>query len=196
MGCSHSQVISEKSVKGFSESKITESKKIEQKQMVTKTYKTKLENKSQDNLIQTIFYGILAEKSDFCDCLIRSNQELESKLRNFISPLLSDCVNIEDGAKMTIKYYPNSEDEILNKNNLFDFEKFHLIALKASYIETIIYEKGIYKVYTTDDIVASNQYCAAIIEIQDLKQQLKKENSPWTFAEDVAPTEDRMQQKK
>jgi hypothetical protein len=196
MGCSNSQVISEIGVKGVHENKIIDSKILEEKQKVSKPYQSKLENKGNDNLIQTIFHGILVENSDFCDCLIRSNQELETKLRNFISPSLSDRIKTEEGGKTSIKYYPNSEDEILNKNNLFDFDKFHLIALRGSYIERIINEEGILKVYTTDEIVDTNLYCAAIIEIPDLKQQINNGKSSWTFAEDGAPTEDRMNKKK
>jgi hypothetical protein len=142
-----------------------------------------------------IFYGILAEDADFCDCLIRSNEELETKLRIYISPSLSDCIITEEGVKPTIKYYPNSGDEILNQNNLFDFGKFQLIALRGSYIEKIIIENGIYKVFTTDEIVGSNEYCAAIIEIPDSKQEPNKGKSSWTYAEDAAPTDDRIEKK-
>jgi hypothetical protein len=188
MGCGHSQVKSDNgSEGGKNEDKSNNDSKPprDKPRAKGKPYKQKLQNKSEDNIIETIFYGILADDAAFCDCLIRSNDELESKLRSFISHSLYDWVNTEEGVKPIVNYYPNSEDEILNQINLFDFRRFQLIAVRGAYIEKVMNDGGIYKVYTTDEIVASNEYCAAVIAIPQCNIK-----SSWIFAGEPVPTED------
>ena len=188
MGCGHSQVKSENSSKGgknHDENQNDRNSPGDKPRAKGKPFKQKPQNKSEDNIIETIFYGILADDAAFCDCLIRSNDELESKLRSFISPSLYDWVNTEEGVKPVVKYYPNSEDEILIQNNLFDFQRFQLIAVRGAYIEKVMNDGGIYKVYTTDEIVASNEYCAAVIAIP--QSNIK---SSWIFAGEQVQTED------
>lgn len=158
-----------------------------------KPYKTKPTKFIEGNLVKLIFYGVLADNAPFEDCLITSNEELEANLIKHISPTLFD-VSIKKvqtspkrrDSRASINFYANTEDEFLNSDNNFDFKENHIIAISGAYIEKVLVKNDTYKVFTYDRIVASNEYCAVLINIP------KENPKSWEFAHWTRVSRDEM----
>ncbi len=158
-----------------------------------KPYKTKPHKVIEGNLIKLIFFGILADNAPFEDCLITSKEELEANLIKHISPTLFD-VSIKKvqtsprrrDSRASINFYANTEDELLNSDNDFDFNENHIIAISGAYIQKVLVKNDSYKVFTYDRIVASNEYCAVLISIP------KENPKTWEFAQWTRVNNDEM----
>ena len=78
--------------------------------------------------------------------------------------------------KPKVKIYPNIKDELFVLRNNIDYEKNCLIVIKDYYISKVKLQNEKYVVYTTDDIVASNEYCAALINKSEISPSM------WEFS--------------
>jgi hypothetical protein len=138
--------------------------------------KIKIAQKTNDNLVEILYYGILEDDNHFKDCLIQSADEFKWKLRDNIARHIHEISFKVPKMKPKVKVYPNIKDELLVLRNHIDFDKYCLIAIKDYYIKKIKLKNEKYVVYTTDDIVASNEYCAALINKSDISPSM------WEFA--------------
>jgi hypothetical protein len=138
--------------------------------------KIRISNTSNDNLVEIIYYGILEENNHFKDCLIQSAEEFKWKLRDNIARHIHEITFKPPKMKPKVKIYPNIKDELFVLRNNIDYEKNCLIVIKDYYISKVKLQNEKYVVYTTDDIVASNEYCAALINKSEISPSM------WEFS--------------
>ena len=106
---------------------------------------------SEDNLIVKIYRGYLIQDSKFFDTLIKSEEELNQKLRVFIASRVRKDINSKD-----LIY--NIYDDILTKSVNINFENNYVIAINGIYTVLKVEENnGNYLIYH------DNQVCETII---------------------------------
>ena len=81
------------------------------------------DNDDEKNLLIKKYKGELTKNSMFTDTIIKSDNELEDKLRSFIALK----VKKENSEELTY----NTEDEILTKSIKVDFKRQYIIALNG-----------------------------------------------------------------
>jgi hypothetical protein len=125
--------------------------------------------KNNQELIEDIYYGIVADNCPFYDCLITSEEEFERNLKSCIAKQIVEYIEEKPGVKPKVKYLPNDQDEILNDPHLkIDFSKFHVIAVRGAYIENVKLNNETYAVTVSEDYeVEDNEYCAVMIYIPE-----------------------------
>ena len=145
-------------------------------------FKFTLIEKTEDNLVVDLYYGILEDNSNFEDCLIRSEEDLSWRLRTCIALFLHE-INCEISTmKPEIKIHKNNRDQLLLTRYIFDFSKICVVAIRGAHISKVTVENEVYLVYITEEIVASNEYCAAVVNLPDFPPP-----SSWEFASVLAP---------
>ena len=112
---------------------------------------------NEGKLIKKIYNGILFENSNFSDALIKSDEELNKKLRMFI-PFRIKKENSDE-------IINNSKDEILNKIASIDFKKNYIIAINGiNKVSSIEKEDNNYVIYHDNQPAKRNLYIALVVK--------------------------------
>ena len=115
------------------------------------------DNDYTKNLVIRICKGQLIQNSIFTDTLIKSEKELDDKLRSFI-PLKIKKENSEE-----LTY--NTKDDILTKSIKVDFEKQYIIALNGiNNIYNIKEANNNYIIYHDNQPSIKEKYIAIVVQ--------------------------------
>ena len=116
------------------------------------------DNDDEKNLLIKIYKGELTKNSLFTDTIIKSDNELEDKLRSFIALK----VKKENSEELTY----NINDEIWTKSNKFDFKRQYIIALNGiNNINNVQKsDDNNYIIYHDNQPSASDEYIAIVVK--------------------------------
>ena len=128
--------------------KISTSKQIQtipkQTQNIQKQIKTiPKQTQMEENLCINIYSGFVVKGLDFKDCVIKTQEELNTNLRLFISPIIPKIKKNDTGF--------NLDDEIYTNSIKINFNKYYILALKdVNKINKVVENNGDYVVFVNE----------------------------------------------
>jgi hypothetical protein len=126
-------------------------------------------NRDLDDLTYNIIKGKLNEDSEFKDCIIKNEGELESNIREFIPTRI-----INENGKEEV----NIKDDIITNSLQIDFHTCYIIALNGMHeVKKVTNEDGNYCIYHDNVPGKKDEYTAIIVKKLSGYPQLKW-NSP------------------
>ena len=115
------------------------------------------DNDDEKNLLIKKYKGELTKNSMFTDTIIKSDNELEDKLRSFIA------LKVKKENSEELIY--NTEDEILTKSIKVDFKRQYIIALNGiNDIDKVQNSDNNYIIYHDNQPSSSDEYIAIIVK--------------------------------
>ena len=115
------------------------------------------EDNDEKNLLIKIYKGELTKNAMGTDTIIKSDNELEDKLRSFIALK----VKKENSEELTY----NTEDEILTKSIKVDFKRQYIIALNGiNDIDKVQKSDNNYIIYHDNQPSSSDEYIAIVVK--------------------------------
>ena len=107
-----------------------------------------------NNLLVRAYQGILSPGADFCDTIIKSNEELNAKLRNYIPSQI----------KKNNDYTYNLDDDVLTKSVQVNFEKEYIIAINGvNQVIRVEEYNGDYLIFHDNQPKERNAYIALVV---------------------------------
>ena len=115
------------------------------------------DNDDEKNLLIKKYKGELTKNSMFTDTIIKSDNELEDKLRSFIA------LKVKKENSEELIY--NTEDEILTKSIKVDFKRQYIIALNGiNNVYKVQKSDNNYLIYHDNQPSSSDEYIAIVVK--------------------------------
>ena len=115
------------------------------------------DNDDEKNLLIKKYKGELTKNSMFTDTIIKSDNELEDKLRSYIA------LKVKKENSEELMY--NTEDEILTKSIKVDFKRQYIIALNGiNDIDKVKKSDNNYIIYHDNQPSTSDEYIAIVVK--------------------------------
>ena len=115
------------------------------------------DNDDEKNLLIKKYKGELTKNSMFTDTIIKSDNELEDKLRSYIA------LKVKKENSEELMY--NTEDEILTKSIKVDFKRQYIIALNGiNNVYKVQKSDNNYLIYHDNQPSASDEYIAIVVK--------------------------------
>ena len=115
------------------------------------------DNDDEKNLLIKKYKGELTKNSMFTDTIIKSDNELEDKLRSYIA------LKVKKENSEELIY--NTEDEILTKSIKVDFKRQYIIALNGiNDIDKVKKSDNNYIIYHDNQPSTSDEYIAIVVK--------------------------------
>ena len=115
------------------------------------------DNDDEKNLLIKKYKGELTKNSMFTDTIIKSDNELEDKLRSFIA------LKVKKENSEELIY--NTEDEILTKSIKVDFKRQYIIALNGiNDINEVKKSDNNYLIHHDNQPSTSDEYIAIVVK--------------------------------
>ena len=115
------------------------------------------DNDDEKNLLIKKYKGELTKNSMFTDTIIKSDNELEDKLRSYIA------LKVKKENSEELMY--NIEDEILTKSIKVDFKRQYIIALNGiNDIDKVKKSDNNYIIYHDNQPSTSDEYIAIVVK--------------------------------
>ena len=115
------------------------------------------DNDDEKNLLIKKYKGELTKNSMFTDTIIKSDNELEDKLRSYIA------LKVKKENSEELMY--NTEDEILTKSIKVDFKRQYIIALNGiNDIDKVQKSDNNYLIYHDNQPSSSDEYIAIVVK--------------------------------
>ncbi len=115
------------------------------------------DNDDEKNLLIKKYKGELTKNSMFTDTIIKSDNELEDKLRSYIA------LKVKKENSEELMY--NTEDEILTKSIKVDFKRQYIIALNGiNDIDKVQKSDNNYIIYHDNQPSTSDEYIAIVVK--------------------------------
>ena len=145
---------------GCDELKTYENEDFQGNEYDNNSYNNNNNNNDNDNgpkdLCRKIFTGFLQQDLKFEDCLIKTQEELDEKLRSYIP------TKIKKENSNALGF--NTKDDILTKSANIDFEQNYLIALNGiNKVLKVEEMDGNYAIYHDNQPGRKNKYIALVV---------------------------------
>ena len=115
------------------------------------------DNDDEKNLLIKKYKGELTKNSMFTDTIIKSDNELEDKLRSYIA------LKVKKENSEELMY--NTEDEILTKSIKVDFKRQYIIVLNGiNDIDKVKKSDNNYIIYHDNQPSSSDEYIAIVVK--------------------------------